>query len=32
MLCDNPEEWDGVGSRRELQEGGDIHIPVTDSC
>ena len=24
MLCDNLEEWDGVGGRREIQEGGDI--------
>ena len=30
MLCDNPE---GVGwSGREVQEGGDIHIPMADSC
>ena len=24
VLCDNLEEWDGVGGRREIQEGGDI--------
>ena len=23
-LCDNLEEWDGVGSRMKVQEGGDI--------
>ena len=22
----------GVGSGREVQEGGDIHIPMADSC
>ena len=32
MLCDNLEEWDGVGGGKEAQEGGDIHIPMTDSC
>ena len=32
MLCDNLEGWDGVGHRREIQEGGDLHIPVADSC
>ena len=24
VLCDNLEEWDGVGGGREIQEGGDI--------
>ena len=24
MLCDNQEEWDGVGGGREVPEGGDI--------
>ena len=32
MLCDNLEGWDGVGDGREAQEGGDIRIPVADSC
>ena len=30
MLCDNLEAWDGVGGRREVQEGGDICIPMAD--
>ena len=29
---DNLEGWDGVGGGKEAQEGGDIHIPVADSC
>ena len=32
VLCDNLEGWDGVGGGREVQEGGDICIPVADSC
>ena len=32
VLCDNPEGWDGVGGRKEIQEGGDIYMPVADSC
>ena len=32
MLCDNLERWDGVGSGREVQEGGDICIPTANSC
>ena len=32
VLCDNLEGWDGVGSGREVQEGGDIWIPTADSC
>ena len=32
MLFDNLEVWDGVGSGREVQEEGDICIPVSDSC
>ena len=32
MQCDNLEGWDGVGGGREVQEGGDICIPMTDSC
>ena len=30
-LCINLEEWDGAGDRREVQEGGDIFIPMADS-
>ena len=32
MLCDNLEGWDGLGGEREIQEGGDICIPMDDSC
>ena len=32
MLGDNLECWDGVGGGRGFQEGGDICIPMTDSC
>ena len=32
MLCDNLEGEDVMGSGREVQEGGDIHIPMADSC
>ena len=31
-FCINLEEWDGEGDGREAQEGGDICIPMTDSC
>ena len=31
-LCINPEGWDGEGDGREVQRGGDICIPMTDSC
>ena len=31
-LCDNLEGWDGEGGGREFQEGGDIGIPMADSC
>ena len=31
LLCDNLEGWDGVGDGKEVQEGGDICIPMTDS-
>ena len=27
-----PRGWDGVGGGREVEEGGDICIPVADSC
>ena len=32
LLCDNLEGWDGVAGGREIQEGGDICMPMTDSC
>ena len=32
MLCDNLEGWNGVGGGKEVQEGGDMHIPMADSC
>ena len=32
MLCDNLEGWYGVGGGREVQDGGDMYIPMTDSC
>ena len=28
----NLEGWDGEGDRREVQKGGDISIPMADSC
>ena len=31
-LCINTEGWDGEGDGREVQEGGDIFIPMADSC
>jgi len=31
VLCDKLEGWDDVGSKREVQEGGDICIPMVDS-
>ena len=31
-LCDNLEGWDGERDGREVQERGDICIPVADSC
>ena len=31
-LCDNLEGWDGVGGGKEVQEGGDIRVPMADSC
>ena len=30
--CDNSEGRDGVGGGREVQERGDVCIPVADSC
>ena len=32
VLCDYVEEWDGVGSEREFQEGGDICMTMADLC
>ena len=33
LLGDSLEGWDGVGvGREEVQEGGDICRPMTDSC
>ena len=31
-LCINLEEWYGAGDRSEVQKGGDICIPMADSC
>ena len=31
-LCINLEEWDGEGDGREIQMGGNICIPMADSC
>ena len=31
-LCINLEGWDVTGDGGEVQKGGDICIPVTDSC
>ena len=31
-LCINLEAWDGEGDGREVQKGGDICIPMADSC
>ena len=31
-LCINLEGWNGEGNRREFQKGGDICIPMADSC
>ena len=31
-LGDNLEGWDWVGGGREVQEGGDICVPMVDSC
>ena len=31
-LCTNLKGWDGDGDEREVQEGGDICIPMADSC
>ena len=31
-LCVNLEGWDGEGDGREVQKGGDVCIPIADSC
>ena len=31
-LCINLEGWDGKGDGRGFQKGGDICIPMVDSC
>ena len=31
-FCNNLEVWDGEGDWREVQERGDISIPMDDSC
>ena len=31
-LCINIEGWDEKGDGREVQKGGDICIPMADSC
>ena len=31
-LCINLEGWDREGDEREFQKGGDICIPMADSC
>ena len=31
MFCDNVEGWNGTGGGREVQEGGEICIPMADS-
>ena len=32
VLYVNLEGWDGEGNGREVQKGGDICIPMADSC
>jgi len=32
VLCDYLEGCDGVGGGREVQEGGDICMPMADPC
>ena len=31
-LCINLDVWDGEGDGRKVQKGGDICIPMADSC
>ena len=32
VLYDDLEGWDGVEDGKDVQEGGDICIPMADSC
>ena len=32
MSCDNLEGWDAVGGGREVEVGGDMCVPMADSC
>ena len=32
VFCINLEGWDGEGDGREFQKGGNICIPIADSC
>ena len=31
-LCINLEAWDWEGKGRKVPKGGDVHIPMADSC
>ena len=31
-LCSKLEGWDGAGDGMEVQKGGDIYLPMADSC
>ena len=31
-LCDNLEGWNREGDRREVREGGEVGVPMADSC
>ena len=31
-VCINLEVWDGEGDGREVQKGGDICMPMADTC
>ena len=31
-LCDNLEGWDGEADVKEVWEGGDMVVPIADSC
>ena len=32
IICENLVGWDGMRGGSEFQEGGNIYIPMTDSC
>ena len=32
VLCINLEQWEGEGNRRDVQKGGNICLPMSDSC